>query len=506
MLPNGPATVQRFYDFAAVSAAPLQAPAPSQPGSAEQLRPCRRRSSVRRVPTAAAAVAARPIDATRLSQDEQPVGAAAAAAGQRTPPDARPPPRHEVPPAPVALGAGGLEERHRHPASAHHHQRQRHGWLAVDEPDAHVRQQPPAHGSASAATAVSEAHAAAAAAARDHRLLNAVWQMQYHAPAPAPAGRTSRLHPRHQRLWHHQQQHQELLRRHMANSAAGPAVQQQAAPGSHGAPAPAHHRPLPAHHQRPPAASAATASVGPLPAHLAGYAAAHLPHLNQPGPDFMVGHLDGHPPPPPPQHGIPPGWHHAVHPPPPPPPPHHHHHHPPPGMMPYLLQTVPGLNDLHMRMMEQRRTMEHNRGASRGCIERNTFPHKFKKMAKSTSAAAAKEQDDGEEGGNGEEVDKCTICLCEFDDGEDVRRLPCMHLFHVSCVDQWLSLNKRCPICRVDIETQHCPGGSAPFSGGAGGASGGSAGSAAGSGGGGSRAGGGNAAPKASEGSATPTA
>lgn len=43
----------------------------------------------------------------------------------------------------------------------------------------------------------------------------------------------------------------------------------------------------------------------------------------------------------------------------------------------------------------------------------------------------------------------------EFDEDEDVRRLPCMHLFHVPCVDQWLSLNKRCPICRVDIETQH---------------------------------------------------
>ena len=31
---------------------------------------------------------------------------------------------------------------------------------------------------------------------------------------------------------------------------------------------------------------------------------------------------------------------------------------------------------------------------------------------------------------------------------EDVRRLPCMHLFHVECVDQWLGQNKRCPICR----------------------------------------------------------
>ena len=54
----------------------------------------------------------------------------------------------------------------------------------------------------------------------------------------------------------------------------------------------------------------------------------------------------------------------------------------------------------------------------------------------------------------GEENDfeKCTICLSDFGEEEDVRRLPCMHLFHIECVDQWLPTNKRCPICRVDIE------------------------------------------------------
>jgi hypothetical protein len=33
-----------------------------------------------------------------------------------------------------------------------------------------------------------------------------------------------------------------------------------------------------------------------------------------------------------------------------------------------------------------------------------------------------------------------------------------MHLFHTQCVDQWLTTNKRCPICRVDIEhkTNQC--------------------------------------------------
>ncbi|KAF8778799.1 E3 ubiquitin-protein ligase RNF165 like protein [Argiope bruennichi] len=53
---------------------------------------------------------------------------------------------------------------------------------------------------------------------------------------------------------------------------------------------------------------------------------------------------------------------------------------------------------------------------------------------------------------NEDNLEKCTICLCEFEDDEDVRRLPCMHLFHIECVDQWLTTNKRCPICRVDIE------------------------------------------------------
>ncbi|XP_026301774.1 E3 ubiquitin-protein ligase RNF165-like [Apis mellifera] len=53
---------------------------------------------------------------------------------------------------------------------------------------------------------------------------------------------------------------------------------------------------------------------------------------------------------------------------------------------------------------------------------------------------------------NEDTIEKCTICLSEFEDCESVRRLPCMHLFHIDCVDQWLCTNKRCPICQVDIE------------------------------------------------------
>ena len=87
------------------------------------------------------------------------------------------------------------------------------------------------------------------------------------------------------------------------------------------------------------------------------------------------------------------------------------------------------------------------RGASTNCIERNTFPHKYTKRNQPAPAATGDQGDAGEDGGD-EEGDKCTICLSEFEVEEDVRRLPCMHLFHVECVDQWLGQNKRCPICR----------------------------------------------------------
>ncbi|XP_063953191.1 E3 ubiquitin-protein ligase arkadia-C-like isoform X2 [Lytechinus pictus] len=96
-----------------------------------------------------------------------------------------------------------------------------------------------------------------------------------------------------------------------------------------------------------------------------------------------------------------------------------------------------------------------NRGASRSIIERNTLPHKYK-------ARHPKESDSSQETGEVEgaakisddDMEKCTICLSFFEDEEEVRRLPCMHLFHEECVDQWLVTNKRCPICRVDIETR----------------------------------------------------
>ncbi|XP_032943587.1 E3 ubiquitin-protein ligase RNF165 isoform X2 [Rhinolophus ferrumequinum] len=88
------------------------------------------------------------------------------------------------------------------------------------------------------------------------------------------------------------------------------------------------------------------------------------------------------------------------------------------------------------------------RGAVQNTIERFTFPHKYKKRRPQDGKG---KKEEGEESDTDE---KCTICLSVLEDGEDVRRLPCMHLFHQLCVDQWLAMSKKCPICRVDIETQ----------------------------------------------------
>ncbi|XP_031770560.2 E3 ubiquitin-protein ligase arkadia isoform X2 [Galleria mellonella] len=130
---------------------------------------------------------------------------------------------------------------------------------------------------------------------------------------------------------------------------------------------------------------------------------------------------------------------------------HHHMHHymqmHPPHLHISIQPSVMGSNALAAHMVAMVRAAEAadaveaaearraSRGASRAVIERNTYRHAY-------ATPAPHHQDE-----------KCTICLSIFEVDSDCRRLPCMHLFHMECVDQWLSTNKHCPICRVDIET-----------------------------------------------------
>lgn len=45
----------------------------------------------------------------------------------------------------------------------------------------------------------------------------------------------------------------------------------------------------------------------------------------------------------------------------------------------------------------------------------------------------------------------CVICRDDYEVGRDASRLPCLHIFHGTCVHNWLHRNHICPICRYSI-------------------------------------------------------
>ncbi|KAK6918419.1 Zinc finger, RING-type [Dillenia turbinata] len=46
---------------------------------------------------------------------------------------------------------------------------------------------------------------------------------------------------------------------------------------------------------------------------------------------------------------------------------------------------------------------------------------------------------------------ECCICLSAYDDGAELRELPCRHHFHCACIDKWLYINATCPLCKFNI-------------------------------------------------------
>jgi hypothetical protein len=46
----------------------------------------------------------------------------------------------------------------------------------------------------------------------------------------------------------------------------------------------------------------------------------------------------------------------------------------------------------------------------------------------------------------------CSICLGEYEDGEEIVQLPCGHLYHEECIDSWTSNHVKCPLCNLDLE------------------------------------------------------
>ena len=53
-------------------------------------------------------------------------------------------------------------------------------------------------------------------------------------------------------------------------------------------------------------------------------------------------------------------------------------------------------------------------------------------------------------GGPGDDDDgpTCSVCICAFEEGEVLRRLPCQHVYHQACIDAWMLQHNTCPNCR----------------------------------------------------------
>ncbi|XP_015158916.1 E3 ubiquitin-protein ligase RNF13-like [Solanum tuberosum] len=45
----------------------------------------------------------------------------------------------------------------------------------------------------------------------------------------------------------------------------------------------------------------------------------------------------------------------------------------------------------------------------------------------------------------------CSICLSNFEIGEEAKEMHCKHHFHSICIDKWLGINRSCPICRYKM-------------------------------------------------------
>ncbi|WAR02755.1 BB-like protein [Mya arenaria] len=45
-----------------------------------------------------------------------------------------------------------------------------------------------------------------------------------------------------------------------------------------------------------------------------------------------------------------------------------------------------------------------------------------------------------------------SVCLEKYKTGDAQKTLPCIHIFHKSCIDEWLKNNATCPVCREVVK------------------------------------------------------
>ncbi|XP_021808416.1 E3 ubiquitin-protein ligase RNF181-like [Prunus avium] len=48
----------------------------------------------------------------------------------------------------------------------------------------------------------------------------------------------------------------------------------------------------------------------------------------------------------------------------------------------------------------------------------------------------------------------CVICLEEIVNGSEATRMPCFHVYHESCIVNWLEKSHLCPLCRFEMPVE----------------------------------------------------
>jgi hypothetical protein len=107
--------------------------------------------------------------------------------------------------------------------------------------------------------------------------------------------------------------------------------------------------------------------------------------------------------------------------------------HLPPGLQMLLLNTEALAGGYEERLMEVQETLSRRRGLAQETIDR---------IEKFRWEGGVRERDQT----------SCMVCLADFADGDEVRKLPCSHVFHAHCIDEWLRRQTDCPICKLNVD------------------------------------------------------
>ncbi|KAK1380511.1 E3 ubiquitin ligase BIG BROTHER-related [Heracleum sosnowskyi] len=48
-------------------------------------------------------------------------------------------------------------------------------------------------------------------------------------------------------------------------------------------------------------------------------------------------------------------------------------------------------------------------------------------------------------------MESCVICRLDYEEGDTLTVLSCRHSYHPECIDNWLRINKVCPVCSAEV-------------------------------------------------------